>query len=178
MSCNDKNNHEYDSNCVADILKFIAELQDCATGPTSSGCATSCEMPFLGANPAMPVANTRPVVIKPKGCCDNFTANFFLPGPGSVGTFISGSTEIFRVESVDSSCAVLRPLTVRRGSAPPLGGDVTFSDVFGPTPGPGEPPPTPPIQVGTLVATSSCITVDLEYFSSVQCLPDVNIPGV
>ncbi|MFP3122371.1 CotY/CotZ family spore coat protein [Ectobacillus funiculus] len=176
MSCNDKNNYDQDSSCVADILKFIAELQDCATGPTTSGCATSCEMPFLGANPAMPVANTRPVVIKPRGCCDNFSANFFLPGPGPAGTFISGSTEIFRVESVDSSCAVLRPLTVKRGSAAPLGNVVTFMDVFGPTSAPGEPTASP--QVGTLVATSSCITVDLAYFSSVQCLPDVNIPGV
>lgn len=165
MSCNDKNHNDHDSNCVCDVLKFINELQDCATGAGSSGCPTGCEMPYLGANPAMPVANTRPFVLKQKGCCgpENFTANFFVAGPGP--TIRCGTSEIFRVESVDDCCAVLRVLALRNPGGEVVDENVTFCEFFNP---PGR----------TLIATNSCITVDLKCYCAIQCLPDVNIAGV
>lgn len=167
MSCNDKHHHDHDSNCVCDVIKFIDELQDCATG--SSGCPTGCDMPFLGANPAMPVANTRPFVLKPKGAEPNFNnpggnfiANFFVPTGAT--TFACGTSEVFRVESVDDCCAVLRVLALRNQAGTVIDTTTTFCEVF--TPG------------NTLIATNSCVTVDLNCFCAIQCLPDVNIPGV
>src|SRR5262245_28731520 len=123
MSCKDRNN-----NCVCDVVKFINDLQDCATNT----CPTGCDVPFLGANPNVPLANTRPFLLfLPNG--ELFRVPAFLnsrtrmaagrrsddESGGSGGS--DGSDEnrrrrncedsvVFRVESVDDCCAVLRAL--------------------------------------------------------------------
>lgn len=61
MSCKDErhDHHHHRSNCVCDVVKFIDELQDCA----SSACPTGCDVPFLGANQGAKFANTRPFLL-------------------------------------------------------------------------------------------------------------------
>lgn len=165
MSCNDERHDRHHSNCVCDVVKFIDELQDCAANSTHHGCPTGCEIPFLGANPSMPVANTRPFqIFNKKG--EIFTAPFFVPHTGgTTQAFDCAETDIFRVESVDDCCAVLRPLFVKKANGEPED-HTTFCDVFtGPK---GQ----------QLFASSSCITVDLKCFCAIQCLPDMNIAGV
>ncbi|MED3156236.1 spore coat protein CotY, partial [Bacillus thuringiensis] len=49
MSCNcneDHHEHDCDFNCVSNVVRFIHELQDCAT----TTCGSGCEVPFLGAH--------------------------------------------------------------------------------------------------------------------------------
>ncbi|WP_017152793.1 CotY/CotZ family spore coat protein [Bacillus bingmayongensis] len=157
MSCNDERHDRHHSSCVCDVVKFIDELQDCATG---SGCPTGCEIPFLGANASAPVANTRPFTLFTK-FGGTFTANFFVPTGAT--TFVAGTSPIFRVESVDDCCAVLRVLALRSATGT-IDPTTSFIEVF--TSG------------NTLVATNSCITVDLKCFCAIECLPDVNISGV
>lgn len=110
MSCNE-NKHHSSSYCVADVVKFINELQDCST----STCASGCEIPFLGAHNSASVANTRPFILYTKIGTPFET---FAPGPGN---YPNCKSQIFRVESVDDdSCAVLRALTVVDHTPPPL----------------------------------------------------------
>lgn len=61
MSCNE-NKHHSSSHCVADVVKFINELQDCST----TTCGSGCEIPFLGAHSSSSVANTRPFILYKK----------------------------------------------------------------------------------------------------------------
>ena len=125
MSC--KDNHDKKRNhCVCDVVKFINDLQDCATHT----CPTGCDVPFLGANPNVPLANTRPFLL--------YLANgelFRVPAFNNNMMAVMAQanqnqnqdgnqnqnknaqvnncqdTVVFRVESVDDDCcAVLRAL--------------------------------------------------------------------
>ncbi|WP_459500778.1 CotY/CotZ family spore coat protein [Bacillus sp. C1] len=148
MSCDEKKHHGV-SNCVSDVVNFINELQDCATG----SCPTGCEVPFLGAHHGAKVANTRPFVLFTKNG-DPFSAFF----TGTSTTFCRSS--IFRVESVENSCAVLRVLEVFSGGSPlPPDQDPVCTFLA--------------IPQAELRSTSSCITVDLDCFCAIQCLRDV-----
>lgn len=154
MGCNE-NKHRNSSHCVVDVVKFIHELQECAT----TTCGSGCEIPFLGAHSNSAVANTRPFILYKKNGAP-FEA--FAPSPS--GSLTSCTSPIFRVESVDDdSCAVLRVLAVvlADGSPIPPGDDpiCTFLNV-----------PT-----ARLISTSTCLTVDLDCFCAIQCLRDVTI---
>lgn len=139
-------------NCVCDVVNFINELQDCAT----STCPTGCDVPFLGAHHGSKIANTRPFVLfTSEG--DPFKA--FVPSGSDKRSFSS----IFRVESVDDCCAVLRAL-----------------DVQNPSPGDCEDPVCVFLNHpnATLHATNSCVTIDLNCFCGIQCLRDTHVSGV
>ena len=56
------NQHECDFNCVSNVVRFIHELQECAT----TTCGSGCEVPFLGAHNNASVANTRPFILYTK----------------------------------------------------------------------------------------------------------------
>ncbi|EJQ42433.1 MULTISPECIES: CotY/CotZ family spore coat protein [Bacillus cereus group] len=155
MSCNcneDHHHHDCDFNCVSNVVRFIHELQECAT----TTCGSGCEVPFLGAHNSASVANTRPFILYTK---DGTLFEAFAPS----GSLTSCTSPIFRVESIDDDgCAVLRVLTVTIGGDPVSPGDnpiCTFLNV-----------PT-----ATLRGTNSCITVDLSCFCAIQCLRDVTI---
>ncbi|WP_081257476.1 CotY/CotZ family spore coat protein [Bacillus wiedmannii] len=65
MSCNcneDHHHHDCDFNCVSNVVRFIHELQECAT----TTCGSGCEVPFLGAHNSSSVANTRPFILYTK----------------------------------------------------------------------------------------------------------------
>jgi hypothetical protein len=181
MSSNDK--HVFDTNCVCDVVKFIDELQDCA----STACPTACDIPFLGANSASPVANTRPFLL--------YTENGELFSTPAVGKSGGGSskthtfcvrTPIFRVESVDDDCcAVLRAL-LPPGFKPDDNHDDNHNDNHGNCNNCRKDDKPEDVvcfflehpSVHELIATSSCITVDLKCFCAIQCLRDVRVSGV
>lgn len=143
---------QYSINCVCDVVNFINELQDCAT----STCPTGCDVPFLGAHHGSKIANTRPFVLFTKKG-NPFEA--FIPSSSNEKCFSS----IFRVESVDDCCAVLRALEVQN---PHPTGDQDPVCVFLNNPH------------ATLQPTNSCVTVDLNCFCAIQCLRDVHVSGV
>ena len=41
-NCNEDHQHECDFNCVSNVVRFIHELQECAT----TTCGSGCEVPF------------------------------------------------------------------------------------------------------------------------------------
>ena len=61
-NCNEDHQHECDFNCVSNVVRFIHELQECAT----TTCGSGCEVPFLGAHNNASVANTRPFILYTK----------------------------------------------------------------------------------------------------------------
>lgn len=155
MSCNcneDHHHHDCDFNCVSNVVRFIHELQECAT----TTCGSGCEVPFLGAHNSASVANTRPFILYTKA---GTLFEAFAPS----GSLTNCTSPIFRVESIDDDgCAVLRVLTVT------IGGDPV-------------PPDDDPICTflnlpnATLRTTTTCLTVDLSCFCAIQCLRDVSI---
>ncbi|AIK37401.1 spore coat protein [Bacillus pseudomycoides] len=164
MSCKDErhDHHHHRSNCVCDVVKFIDELQDCA----SSACPTGCDAPFLGANQGAKFANTRPFLLyTTEG--ELFSSVFFLENdPTTPNDDICARSPIFRVESVDDCCAVLRilvpPTLTRETSQTPE--DIVCAFLKQTIP--------------QLISTNLSITVDLNCFCAIQCLRDVNVPGV
>ncbi|MDR4985695.1 spore coat protein [Bacillus cereus] len=152
-NCNEDNQHDFDFNCVSNVVRFIHELQECAT----TTCGSGCEVPFLGAHNSASVANTRPFILYTKAGTP-FEA--FAP----VGDLKHCTSPIFRVESIDDDdCAVLRVLAVvlGNGSSVPPGDDpiCTFLNVPN----------------AKLKSTPACLTVDLSCFCAIQCLRDVSI---
>ncbi|MGG2066646.1 CotY/CotZ family spore coat protein [Bacillus sp. S14(2024)] len=136
-------------NCVCDVVNFINELQDCATGT----CPTGCDVPFLGAHQGSRIANTRPFVLY-NGQGAVFSVYIPSNGPEVLSS-------ILRVESVDDCYAVLRVLEV-----PDVPAGQNAISYFLNTP------------TATLQATPAVITVDLNCFCGIQCLRDVHVAGV
>lgn len=154
MTCGSK----FDSgNCVADILREIADAQ---TDIVENGCVTSCEQSIsdlLGDN-TLPAANqldTVPVLLYCKGDCKPFKG-FGAPtkGIGKVGDVFSSF--FFRVKSVDEdNCAVLE-LLAEEDDQDDCPKDPCDQDVE------------------DLAVTGVCITVDLDCFCHITCLPAIS----
>ncbi|MBM7364117.1 CotY/CotZ family spore coat protein [Priestia taiwanensis] len=156
-SCHSCNGSCGSGSCVCDVVCFINDLQDCAN---SSCCSNGCDLPFLGANPSLPIANTRPFTLLNKNGCP-FEAFFSNTG----ATTGLARSFIFRVESIDGCCAVLRVLAVAlNGTVQNPSEPGTALGVFLNNP------------ASTLVGTNTCITVDLCCFCGIQCLRDVALP--
>ncbi|MCZ0703901.1 spore coat protein Z [Natronobacillus azotifigens] len=146
MSCGKK----FDTgNCVADILREIADAQTDLESVCTSGCEQSIA-DLLGE--AGPVSNldTVPVILYCKDCKP--FKGFGAPVNDICNVF---GSFYFRVQSVDeSNCAVLEllrdPLDQKRD-------------------------PRSPVDQLTkqLVATDVCITVDLDCFCHITCLPAI-----
>lgn len=146
MSCKD-----FDLNCVCDVVRFINDLQDAVD--THADCPENCLRPQLGVVGGVADApNTRPFLLYTKKG-ELFEAFYRVP---NTTTFCP--SPIFRVESVDGCCAVLRVLRPETTSPTPPKGCETFG--------------------GTLIATDQCVVVDLNCFCAIQCLEDRFIAGV
>lgn len=147
MSCGSK---YHTGSCVADILKEIVSAQDNIAGDC---CDTSCERSIaelLGDTQAPTNLDTVPVLLYCKDCTPfkGYGAPFNAIAD-VVGSFY------FRVKKVDSkNCAVLELLR---------------------TPNDPEADPVSPVTQFTanLQATGICITVDLDCFCHVTCLPPI-----
>ncbi|MBP0724613.1 spore coat protein [Bacillus sp. RG28] len=166
--------------CVEDVIKFIEELQECATHV----CPTGCDVPFLGANPNVPLANTRPFLLFLKNGELFRVPAFFNPqtmgqgaGAGAGGgqnanmnTEQCVDSVVFRVESVDDNCAVLRAL-VNNNQAGGKDGNknqtVTFCEMVNGTNNQNN--------QNMFFASNTCVTVDLNFFAAIQCLRDTHV---
>lgn len=142
-NCNDKHDTYFDESCVCNVVKFIHELQECAS--------TSYEVPFLGSHYTV---NTRPFILFTQ------SGNPFEAYVPSINK--NCRSPIFRVESVDKDCcAVLRALIVIVGKEPDTSPNPVCTYLSVPH--------------AKLRATSSCITIDLNCFSGIQCLRDTTV---
>ena len=177
MSC--KDNHDKKRNhCVCDVVKFINDLQDCATNT----CPTGCDVPFLGANPNVPLANTRPFLLylangelfRVPAFNNNMMAVMAQQRDGgdqnqnqNKNAQINNcqDTVVFRVESVDDDCcAVLRALVpVNNGKDNKNNNQNTFCEL---------------VEAEMFVASNTCVTVDLDCFCAIQCLRDVHVSNL
>ena len=149
MTCGSK----FDSgNCVADILREIADAQS----DLLSDCTTSCEQSIADLlGDTAPTANnldTVPVILYCKGDCKPFKG-YGVPLEDLGAAFASF---YFRVKQVnDDNCAVLELL--REENDP-------------------KDDPRSPVEQRTsdLEVTGVCITVDLDCFCHITCLPAIS----
>lgn len=149
MSCGKK----FDSgNCVADILREIADAQS----DLLSECTTSCEQSIadlLGdTSPSANNLDTVPFILYCKGDCKAFKG-FGVPVEDLKDAFASF---YFRVKEVgDDNCAVVELLR-----------DVNDQ----------QDDPCSPVEqkTGNLEVTGVCITVDLDCFCHITCLPAIS----
>ncbi|MGG4038845.1 CotY/CotZ family spore coat protein [Heyndrickxia ginsengihumi] len=159
---------KHDIHCVCDIVHFINDLQDAIED--DNNCPTHCLNPVLGGTSSKrPPKNTRPFVLftedgKP------FEA-FFKPihdgwycpcdedvdGNDKKAIDFFCKSKFFRVESVEGCCAVLRVLE-----------PACINSACPQVDNPQE----------NLMTSHSCITVDLNKFSAIQCLDDIYLEGV
>ncbi|MGJ9458781.1 CotY/CotZ family spore coat protein [Oceanobacillus sp. CF4.6] len=142
-------------NCVADILKDIVEAQN---DIVENCCDTSCEQSIselLGETDAVNGLDTVPVILYCKDCKP--FKGFGAPRHnGGIGEIVASF--IFRVKKVDDdNCAVLE-LLLKDGET--CGHDhlkdPTDQDTH------------------NLEATGICLTVDLDCFCHVTCLPAIS----
>ena len=180
MSC--KDNHDKKRNhCVCDVVKFINDLQDCATHT----CPTGCDVPFLGANPNVPLANTRPFLLYLANgelfrvpafnhnmmnmmAAQNRDGNDNNNNNNKNGQMNNcQDTVVFRVESVDEDCcAVLRaliPVNNNKDNKDNKNNQNTFCEL---------------VDSDMFVASNTCVTVDLDCFCAIQCLRDVHVSNL
>ncbi|NAP01210.1 spore coat protein [Halomonas sp. MG34] len=139
-------------NCVCDILSEIVEAQN---DVIENCCDTSCEQSItdlLGETDNGNGLDTVPVILYCKGDCKPFQG--FGAHPSNIGYVVG--TFYFRVKKItDDCCAVFELLR---------------------DPGDENPCPKNPVDQETkpLRATGICMTVDLNCFCHVTCLPAVN----
>lgn len=185
MSCNDRHHH-HDSNCVADIVKFINELQDAVH--ENHNCPTGCEIPFLGANCAAPLANVRPFLL----FCD--CNDIFLPAACFNFTFDTKTLVLFspflKVKSVEDNCMVGEALlpdfsrldhTARENLGAALeqalkhGGFEAAARVLACAFSSGVIGEDNRRDFFTLTNSGVCFTSDLKCFCTIQCLRDIHV---
>lgn len=137
MSCSNNTN----CNCLSEILELIIKLQDC--GEENCSVDGGCDRPFLGPAPSLVCFNTRPINLY--RCLDGelWTLPFTLNGT-------TGTSSIFRIESLDGCCATCRILTTNP--------DATT--------------------ISPYIATDSFFTINLNCVSALSCLTDVNVPNI
>lgn len=139
--CNETNQNN--CNCIKDILCVILKLQ---CQDQSMDFDTGCEKPFLGPCPSVTCYNTRPVQFY---TCANGTL-WTLPYTTADGT--TGTTSVFRVESIDGCCCTCRLLAPNTESPADL--------------------------VSPYVATESYCTFNLNCVGAMNCLNDVYVPCI
>ncbi|GGJ95105.1 spore coat protein [Lentibacillus kapialis] len=169
MGCGKERDFEKDyggkGNCVADILKDIVEAQN---DVIENCCETSCEQSIndlLGETENGNGLDTVPVILYCKDCkpFKGFGANrkYYRDNEdnsrNNIGEILSSF--IFRVKRVDyDGCAVLELLLSD-------GDSCAYDHMKDPT----------DQDTKHLEATGICITVDLDCFCHVTCLPAIDV---
>lgn len=133
--CNnvDENNS---SNCIAEILKVIMLLQQSVC--QNDTCLQTCDRGFLGQN-CTTFCNTRPITLYTTA-----TGNTPLSMPTSRDPSITTTSNVFRLEKLDDSCATCRVLEPNT--------DTTSGFPYS--------------------ATNSFFTINLNYVCVLRCLDD------
>ncbi len=152
MSCGCGKGH-HTGNCVCDILKEIAGVQDQIVNDCETGCEQSIN-DLLGTHDAGPGLDTVPVMLYCSSTCEPFKGFGAYPRDKSKKV----SSFYFRVKKVsEDCCAVLELLVDRSELAAGADQACPFTQ-----------------KTGNLRATGVCITVDLKCFCHVTCLPAIN----
>ncbi|PDY48798.1 CotY/CotZ family spore coat protein [Bacillus pseudomycoides] len=149
MSRNCNNGHDtyFDESCVCNVVKFIYELQECA----STAYSSQYNAPFLRPHYTAKAANTRPFILFTN---EGNPFEIYVPATNKYC-----HSPIFRVESVDENCyAVLQALIVIVGKEPDTSPNPVCTYLN--------------IPHAKLHATPSSVTVDLHCFCGIQCLRD------
>lgn len=138
-----ENNHERNNECcLENVLRVIDVLQKNAD--KCDRCDESCKRPFLGNLPNVVCFNTRPITLY--SCNTNeIETDYRLTLNGTTTT---GTSNIYRVEEVNSccvTCCVLAPNP-----------DTTEAN-------------------SPYVKSDTFITFDLDCIGAIRCLPDVII---
>lgn len=146
MGCKSKKDM---SNCVCDTLLSIVEAQD----QVENGCQFSCSsaiQELMGGN--VSPNNTIPIMLTCSGTCDLFVGSGVRRNGTATGLDVINSI-VFRVNDVDpeTCCATLELLQEANTK--------NKSDLLD------------KIESTPLEATNVCITVDLDCFCAVTCLP-------
>ena len=182
MSCINKSNRSGlngggngQTNCVAEVVAFINELQNAVVEPC---CLTNCLNPVLGERLESLQANTRPFILfgrdgrpftayfRQRTRRFNEECRFNEEGRFNEERCECGFQEeqrlcpsfVFRVECVEGNCAILRVLKMEQNRRQRE--EDCFDDC------------SPRF---CLELTDSCITVDLDAFSAIECLEDVRL---
>ena len=141
MSCNEQDKKQ-ECGCLSEILKVILRLQNC--NDECDLINNGCDKPFLGPTPSLICFNTRPVRFF--RCLDGEAWNLPYTMNGTTGT-----SDIFRIESLDGCCATCRILI------PNL--DTTQAE-------------------RPYVASDSFFTINLDCVGALSCLTDVFVPNL
>ena len=157
------------TNCVAEVVAFINELQNAVIDPC---CLTNCLNPVVGERQEALQANTRPFILfgndgKPFTAyyrqksrrCRRSEANYCDECYGQEEQRLCPSF-VFRVECVEGNCAILRVLKMENERHRSELEENCHNDC------------SPNF---CLELTDSCITVDLNCFSGIECLEDVRL---
>lgn len=139
-------------NCVCDILKEIARAQ---TDVVENCCDSSCEQSIsdlLGETETSNGLDTVPVILYCKDSCKPFKG--FGAHPKNIGDV--KSSFYFRVKKVDDNCCAVIEM---------------LRDPHCDTRNPKDPTDQ---KTKHLRATGICITVDLNCFCHVTCLPAIS----
>ncbi|MGG3469078.1 CotY/CotZ family spore coat protein [Neobacillus pocheonensis] len=164
MGC--RNCHDFDGNCVCEVVRTIKDIQDNAVSPTECSECTSCFNEPLGtlvSPTSMEPVDTRVFVLSK---ADGSPFHAFFSGGCDVCVSI-----FFRVEEVfDNCCATLRVLVpgmCDSGDFCPVNLLSSKSrcciDL------------RKVCQVDQFMASNDCVTVDLKCFCAIQCIADVNL---
>jgi len=154
MSCESE---VFTSNCVCDTLLAIVEAQEQVE---DSGCTYSCNQSIQelvgGLNAS--AYNTIPVMLTCKGDCDIFVGTGVARSTAVPTGFDVGRAVVFRVADVDpeTCCATLELLQFFN---PDVDDTALIANV----------------ETVGLQNTNVCITVDLNCFCAVTCLPATTI---
>lgn len=134
------NNNSDDCKCISEILTIINILQQNAD--CGDACLDTCDRGFLGCSASTINCNTRPIMLY---TCGSNGIAFSMPiskDPNETGT-----SNIFRVEKVDSGCATFRVLV----------------------------PNSDENEIYPYEATNSFFTMNLNCVCALRCLQDTHI---
>lgn len=147
-------------NCVCEKVRAIADAQDAVI---ENCCDVSCKQSIRSLVSPV-VANeldTVPFLLYCKGDCKPYKATGFFKDNGN---FQCVETFIFRVKSVDDDCCAVLELLAANGG-----------DLPGPEKRENPCRQLDNVDVDDLMATGICITVDLNCFCAITCLPAVSL---
>ncbi|HIS29898.1 MAG TPA: spore coat protein [Candidatus Avamphibacillus intestinigallinarum] len=164
MSCGEKHRHD-GSNCVCGVLKEIVLAQ---TDVIDNCCDVSCEKSIsdlLGNSEPGNDLDTVPILLYCKGKCNPFKGyGAFERHHGGVGEVVA--SYYFRVKKVTKDCCAVLELLRDPSDRPRGDGDHHKHH--------NNDPKNPIDQRSRhLKATGICITVDLDCFCHVTCLPAI-----
>lgn len=143
-------------NCVADVLNEIVEAQE---DIQEFCCDTSCERSIsdlLGETENKKGLDTVPVILYCNDCKPFKGFGADKKYTGKIGKIVSSF--IFRVKSIDGDCAVLE-LLLKDGET------CGYDSLKDPT----------DQSTDDLEATGICITVDINCFCHITCLPAISV---